>query len=96
MERPLCPKCGVKPIIAFFQPTFTCPQCGSSLHSNLCWVAFLEWVIGGVIFFVIGWLLHQHPQLASWSYVQMVLLMFIPACIVHAVVIAKFVRLYGE
>lgn len=91
--RPSCPKCGAKPIAAFLKPAFACPRCGTRLISNLRWVSFLEWIIGGVPFFLIAWFIHLFTR---WSYVEIVSLLFLPVCIVHVVVIAKFVLLEAD
>ena len=93
MQRPQCPFCGNKPLAAFLRPSFRCPQCDASLSSNLRVVSLFEWVIGGGIFVVIVFALHGLDVFRGWSYAELMSLLFLPACLIHAVVIVKFVQL---
>lgn len=93
MERPKCPVCGFGPTMAFARPNFTCPNCGTRLSSNLRFIGFVEWALGsaGVVAVVLA--LHAIPFFKDWSYIKLLGLLFLPACGIHVLVIAKFVRL---
>jgi hypothetical protein len=64
-----------------------------SLLSNLQLISLVEWMIGGGVFALIVFGMHEFEPFRRWSYAELMALMFLPACVVHAAVIAKFVRL---
>lgn len=93
MDQPVCPKCGHRSMTSFFRPHFACSHCGVELESNLRQVSFVEWVIGGPIFVLIVYVMNGLAFFKGWSYAALMSLLFIPACILHAVVISGHVRL---
>lgn len=56
----------------------------------------MEWLIGGGIFVLIVFALHERDTFRSWSYVELMSLLFLPACLIHTAVIVKFVRLQSD
>ena len=96
MKAPKCPTCGHLPLAAFFRPSFKCSQCGANLSSNLRLVSLIEWLIGSGIFVLIVFALHERDTFRSRSYVELMSLLFLPACLIHAAVLVKFVRLQSD
>lgn len=96
MNRPTCPSCGAKPFAAFIQPNFTCATCHARLSSNIRVVTFVEWLVGIVPFLLIAAAILKTEAFAGWSFVQVLLLLFTPACIVHWLVLCHFLKLSAE
>lgn len=93
MDAPRCPECGSKANKGYFCAGFECETCGACLASNLRAVAFVEVVLGWPFVILVVVALGRWPAFQNWSYLELVLLMFFPACIVHFLVIQRFVRL---
>lgn len=96
MNRPTCPHCGAKPIAAFVKPQFTCPGCQSRLSSNLRVVSFVEWLVGIGPVLLIAAALLKTETFAGWSFAQVLLLLFVPACVVHWAVLCRFLKLSAK
>lgn len=93
MDRPTCPSCGAKPLSAYFKPHFTCPSCHVRLHSNLRAVSLVEWAVGIVPVLLIAAALLKIEAFAGWSFAQILLLLFVPACVVHWAVLRRYLKL---
>lgn len=93
MAGPTCPNCGAKPLAAYFKPHFDCPSCNARLSSNLRAVSLVEWAVGVLPVFLIAAALLQTEKFASWSFAQVLLLLFLPACVVHWMVLCRYLKL---
>jgi len=96
MSRPTCPHCGAAPLAAFFKPRFICPACGIPLSSNLRIVGLVEWLVGIGPVLLIAAALLKTDALQGWSFAQVLLLLFVPACVVHWVVLRRYLRLFKQ
>lgn len=96
MTTPACPQCYAKPVAAYFKPHFDCPSCGARLSSNLRAVSLVEWAVGVVPVLLIAAALLQAEAFTSWSFAQVLLLLFLPACVVHWVVLRRYLKLTAE
>lgn len=93
MTRPTCPHCGATPFAAFFKPRFNCTACHTHLSSNLRLVSLVECLVGiGPVLLMAAALL-KSDALKGWTFAQVLLILFIPACIVHLVVLCRYLRL---
>lgn len=72
---------------------FHCEKCGASLRSNLRWVAFVEGLVGFPILILLDFGLRKIPVFSSWSSEQVMLLLLLPALLIHIFDISKFVTL---
>ena len=90
MKSIACPQCGSGSSRAFFSYRYTCAKCGAQLQSNLGTVSFLEWLIGGPIFFFFAVMLQKLPWLTGWPYGALAAVLLLPACVVHALVLKRF------
>lgn len=89
-----CPVCGHRSVRGLFSHRFQCKECHAHLQSNLQTVGFLEWLIGGPIFFLVAAMLQRLPPwFTGWSYGGLATVLFFPACIVHVIVINRFLML---
>jgi uncharacterized protein (DUF983 family) len=88
-----CPRCGTRPLAAFFKPHFICSKCGTRLSSNLRAVSLTEWLVGAIPLMLIAAALLKTDVFMAWSFAQILLLLLVPACIVHWVVIRRYLRL---
>jgi len=93
MNRPVCPQCGAAPLAAFFKPRFNCPSCGASLSSNLRAVSLVEWLVGAGPVMLIAAALLKAEAFKGWSFAQVLLLLLVPACVVHWMVLRRYLRL---
>ena len=93
MAAPTCPNCGAKPLAAYFKPHFDCPSCGARLRSNLRAVSLIEWAVGVVPVYLVTAALLQIEVFASWSFAQVLMLLFLPACVVHGMVLRHYLKL---
>ena len=96
MSRPTCPHCVAAPLAAFFKPRFNCPACGTPLSSNLRTVSLVEWLVGIGPVLLIAAALLKTDALGGWSFAQVLLLLFVPACVVHWVVLSRYLRLFKQ
>lgn len=81
------------PLAAFFKPRFTCPACGVRLSSDLRIVSFVEWLVGIGPFMLIAAALLKTELFSGWSFAQVLLLLSIPACVVHWAVLCRYLKL---
>ncbi len=59
-------------------------------------VSLVEWLIGiGPVLLMASALL-KTDALSGWSFPQALLLLFVPACVVHWVVLRHYLRLYKQ
>ena len=93
MNRPTCPRCGAKPLTAFVKPRLTCPACQTRLSSNLRVVSFVEWLVGIGPVLLIAAALAKTEVFAGWSFAQVLLLLFVPACVIHWAVLCRYLKL---
>ena len=93
MNRPACPRCSAKSLAAFVKPRFTCPVCQARLSSNLRVVSFVEWLVGIGPVLLIAAALAKTEALAGWSFPQVLLLLFVPACAIHWAVLCRYLKL---
>ena len=96
MTRPTCPRCGTKPIVAFFKPSFQCPTCGTRLSSDLRMVSLVEWAIGIAPVMLLAAALKKADVFASWSFAQVLLLLLVPAGVIHWAVLCQYLKLRAE
>ena len=75
------------------KPRFTCPACEARLSSNLRVVSFVEWLvgIGPVLLFAAAFA--KTEAFVEWSFPQVLLLLFVPACVIHWVVLCRYLKL---
>ena len=93
MKRPTCPHCKAKPIAAFFKPRFSCPACGTQLSSDLRLISFVEWLVGIGPLLLFAAALAKTETLAGWSFSQVLLLLLVPACVIHWAVLCRCLKL---
>lgn len=93
MSRPTCSRCGAPPLIAFIKPRFTCPACHAQLSSNLRVISLVEWLVGIGPVLLIAAALSKNDMFAEWSFSQALLLLFVPAFVVHWAVLCQYLRL---
>lgn len=93
MNRPACPRCAVKPFVAFVRPRFACLSCQVRLSSNLRFVSFVEWLVGIGPTLLIAAALAKTEAFAGWSLPQVLLLLFLPACVIHWAVLCRYLKL---
>jgi hypothetical protein len=63
------------------------------LSSNLRAVSLIEWAIGVVPVSLIAAALLKTEIFSSWSFAQVLLLLFLPACAVHWMVLRRYLKL---
>ena len=88
-----CPRCGHRSFGGFVSHRFACTACGAHLRSNLRLVGFVEWLIGAPIFFLVAAMLQRLPWFLGWPYGGLAVVLFLPACIVHVLVLRKFLEI---
>jgi hypothetical protein len=93
MMAPSYPKCSTRPLAAFVKPHFKCPQCGSHLSSNLRVVSLVEWLVGVIPLMLVAAALLKTNIFTAWSYAQLMLLPLVPLCVIHWVVICRYLIL---
>lgn len=96
MNRPTCPRCGAKPGAAFFKPRFQCPSCGAHLSSGLRTVSVIEWALGIGPVMLTAAALKTAEWFAGWSFAQVLLLLLVPAAVVHWLVLCRYLTLQAE
>jgi uncharacterized protein (DUF983 family) len=96
MSGPTCPHCGAAPVAAFFKPRFTCSACGTRLSSNLRMVSLVEWLVGIGPLMLIAAALLKTDALREWSFAQALLLLLVPACVVHWAVLRRYLKLIEQ
>jgi hypothetical protein len=96
MDRPTCPSCGAKPLAAFFKPRFQCPRCRAQLSSDLRIVSLIEWGVGIIPAMLIAAALKTADLFAGWSFAQVLLLLVVPACVIHWAVLCRYLKLRAE
>jgi len=63
------------------------------LSSNLRAVSLIEWLMGMGAVILIAAALLKTEMFEGWSYAQVLLPILIPACVVHWVVLCRYLRL---
>jgi hypothetical protein len=63
------------------------------LTSNLRTLNWIEWIFSVVPVALIAAALLMTETFASWSYAQVLLLLFLPACVVHWMVLRWYLKL---
>lgn len=88
-----CPKCQHRSVRSLIRPRYSCPRCGHAIHSNLRTLSFIEWLAGGPLMLLTAAALERLPWFSGWSFGAIAAVLFIPACVVHYVVLRIFLAL---
>jgi hypothetical protein len=96
MNQPTCPRCGATPRAAFVQPRFTRSTCRSRLSSNLRVVSLVECLVGIGPLVLVAAALLKIDALRQWSFTPVLLLLLVPACVVHCVVLGRYLKLVEQ
>jgi hypothetical protein len=92
-ESPSCPNCKNYSLRAYCVPAYECRNCGKSIRSNLRKVSFIEWLVGGPLLFLAAAGLEKSPMFNGWSFGAIAFLFFLPICVIHYLVLRKFLKL---
>jgi len=59
-------------------------------------VSFIEWAIGIVPVMLVGAALKTADVFATWSFAQVLLLLLVPAAVVHWAVLCRYLKLRAD
>jgi hypothetical protein len=59
-------------------------------------VSFVEWIVGIVPVMLIAAAMKQAPLFTSWSFAQVLLLLLVPAGVIHWAVLCRYLKLRVE
>jgi hypothetical protein len=59
-------------------------------------VSFIEWIVGIVPVMLIAAAMKNAPLFASWSFAQVLLLLLLPAGLIHWAILCQYLKLRAE
>jgi len=59
-------------------------------------VSFVEWLVGIGPVLLIAAALIKTEMFAGWSFAQVLLVLFLPACVIHWAVLCRYLKLRAE
>ncbi|WP_413898693.1 hypothetical protein [Rhodoferax sp.] len=96
VRRPICPRCGMTPFVAFIKVRFVCPRCGAHLISDLRTIGVIETVVTvGPLYLAITAIATLWP-VGEWSTIRAALILIVPAGAIHWAVLCRYLRITEE